>query len=291
LTYNSNGGVDTLNNQANQTTRYVYDVAGRLIGETFADGRVISLKYDPSGDRTVVTPPGRSDHVHTFNPVGELTSYSAPAVATGAPATQYTYNSDRQLSHVALPDGQSIDVGFDTAGRVSTLTLTGAQIQQTYDAATGNLTSDNASSGSNEAFAWDGALQTGTTWTGAVAGSSSRVYDNMFRVVSDAVDGSNVIAYSYDADGLLSQLGALTLGRDPQSGATTSGMLASLAEAWGYNAFGEMTSDTLTQNGTSAYGVQLVRDKLGRITQKTETVGGVSSVFIYGYDAAGDSPA
>jgi RHS repeat-associated protein len=59
------------------------------------------------------------------------------------------------------------------------------------------------------------------------------------------------------------------------------------AEAFQYNAFGESTRQTAQVNATNVFDVQITRDDLGRITQRIETVDGITRVFDYGYDAAG----
>ena len=40
-------------------------------------------------------------------------------------------------------------------------------------------------------------------------------------------------------------------------------------------------------SGSPFYAAQYTRDKLGRITQKVETIGGVTTTFDYDYDLAG----
>jgi RHS repeat-associated protein len=49
----------------------------------------------------------------------------------------------------------------------------------------------------------------------------------------------------------------------------------------------EVDSYTANVNATAVFTTSFVRDKLGRISQKTETVQGVTHVFDYSYDAAG----
>src|SRR5262249_10579562 len=54
-----------------------------------------------------------------------------------------------------------------------------------------------------------------------------------------------------------------------------------------YNSFREALATTATYSGTPLLSEQYVRDSLGRITQKIETVLDVSSMYEYDYDAAG----
>ena len=54
-----------------------------------------------------------------------------------------------------------------------------------------------------------------------------------------------------------------------------------------YNGFAEVDSYTANVNASAVFSNSFVRDKLGRISQKTETVQGVTHVFDYTYDTAG----
>jgi RHS repeat-associated protein len=130
-------------------------------------------------------------------------------------------------------------------------------------------------------------LLTQTTWTGAVAGTMTRSYDNDFRVTTLSVNGGNPITFQYDSDSLLTQAGTLTWSRNAQNGLLTGTALGTVTDTLGYNAFGELASYAASSSGTPLYTVQYTRDLLGRITQKTEAIGGVTSTFTYDYDAAG----
>lgn len=86
---------------------------------------------------------------------------------------------------------------------------------------------------------------------------------------------------------MLTQAGALALSRSAQNGMLTGSTLGSIADTWSYNGFAEPTSYSAAYNATPLYNVQYGRDKLGRITQKTETIGGATAVVSYTYDLAG----
>jgi len=63
--------------------------------------------------------------------------------------------------------------------------------------------------------------------------------------------------------------------------------LGNVSDGLSYNAFGEPTSYQVESNGSTPYSAQYERDKLGRITSKTETIGGVATTYRYAYDTAG----
>lgn len=116
------------------------------------------------------------------------------------------------------------------------------------------------------------------------------VYDNNFRVTSTTVNGANAASRGYDADGLLTSVGSLTLTRDPANGLLTATSVGSEAgevtESFGYNPYGEVTSYVATAGSNALLESHYTRDALGRITQKVETVGGTAATYDYGYDAA-----
>ncbi len=120
-----------------------------------------------------------------------------------------------------------------------------------------------------------------------MTGSVSRTYDSDFRIASESVNGANAITFGYDPDSLLTQAGALTLSRDPQTGLLTGTTLGSLTDTRSYSTFGELSSYRAAFGTTALLDVQYSRDSLGRITQKTETIGGVTKTFTYSYDPAG----
>ena len=120
-----------------------------------------------------------------------------------------------------------------------------------------------------------------------MTGTIHRTYDNNFRTTAQTINGANALSFAYDADGLLVQAGALTLQRNAQNGLLTGTTLGVVNDTRSYNSFGEPANYTATVSATPVLSTQFTRDKLGRITQKVETVGGVVHTYDYGYDLAG----
>ena len=111
-------------------------------------------------------------------------------------------------------------------------------------------------------------------------------FDSSFRLVSRAVN-SQALALGYDADSLLTSSGALTITRDPQNGRLTGTTLGAVTDAYSYDANGLLSSYVATFSGNPLYAESVQRDLLGRITQKTETIGTTTHVWGYAYDASG----
>jgi RHS repeat-associated protein len=286
LSYNSAGFLSSFTDPLGRAESYTYDAAGRVTQQTLRDGRVIAYAYDANGNLTSITPPGRPAHTFTFTPLDLAASYTAPNVG-GNSQTTYAYNLDRQLTTITRPDSQTISLGYDTAGRLSTLNVPGGQYSYAYSATTGKLTGITAPGGGTLAYTYDGSLRTRTTWAGTIAGNVSYTFDNFFRLSSQSVNGANTVNYTYDNDSLLTGAGNLTLTRNAQNGLLTGTTLGNVTDTIGYNGFAEATSYSASFNSTQLLNEQYTRDKLGRIAQQTETIGGVPTVYTYAYDQAG----
>jgi len=285
--YNSNGYLATITDPLGQLTSFAYDAAGRLTAQTLPDAQVIGYAYDANSNLTALTPPGQTAHNFAFTSVDLTSAYTPPSLGGGTTSTTYTYNLDRQMTSATRPDGQAVTIGYDSAGRQNALTTPRGTTSYAYSASTGNLATVNAPGGIGLSFSYDGVLRTGQTWTGPVAGSMSRVFDNNFRVTSTSVNGAQPIVFQYDQDSLLTQAGDMTLSRNAQNGLLVGSTLGSVADTIGYNGFAESLTYDAAYNGTSLYNVQRTRDKLGRITVITETIGGVTDTYGYSYDLAG----
>lgn len=121
---------------------------------------------------------------------------------------------------------------------------------------------------------------------GKVARGVDVGYDNFFRVKSLSVNGANPVSFGYDDDGLLVQAGDLTLARDSLNGRLTGTTLGNVSDSWTYNGFGEAQNYSASAGNVALYSVNFTRDNAGRITTKTETIGGVTSIYSYTYDPA-----
>jgi len=283
--YDSKMRMASATDALHRSTTFAYDDADRLTAETLPDGRVISFTYDAADNLTSVTPPGRPQHSFAFTAVDLQSSYTPPALPfTGA--TQYTYNKDRQLTLITRPDATTIAFGYDTAGRLATLTTPLGTESYSYDGATGKLTSAATPDGNSSAFTYDGSLLSTVAYKGTVAGTIGYSYDSSLREASESVNGS-AIAFTYDGDDLLAGAGPMTLTHDAQNGLLTGTTLDSVSDFFTYDAFGDPIGYTATFAGAPLFTESYVRDDAGRITQKTTNYAGVTTIDSYAYDAAG----
>ncbi|HEV8436362.1 MAG TPA: RHS repeat-associated core domain-containing protein [Thermoanaerobaculia bacterium] len=286
--YDARQRLKSIRDPLGRTVSYDYDDADRVTTETLPDGRQIQFSHDAAGNVTSISPPARPAHTFGFTPVNLLESYTAPTVANvTSTVTTYTYNRDRQLTLAARPDGTTVDWGYDSAGRLATITEPRGQHAFTYEATKGTLTGISAPDGNALQFTYDGGLLRSLSSTGAVASTIAFNYDNNLRVTSESVNGANSIAFGYDNDDLLTSAGVLTLRRDASNGLLTGTTLSNVVDTYGYNTFGEVTSYTLQLGGSTIFTLGYTRDDAGRIAAKTETANGQTATTSYGYDPAG----
>ena len=234
-----------------------------------------------------VTPPGRPEHQYTNDPLNMVLEYIPPDVGAGNNKSVYSYNADRQIMQMTRPDGVTIDFGYDNAGRLESITIPRGPTGFSYYPITGNLSTVTAPDEGTITYTYDGSLVKKVEWQGAVAGSIDRTYDNNFRLTSRKVNGANEIIFGYDNDGLLMSAGSLNFVRDLQNGLIQTSTLGHIIDSRNYSSFGEVDTYSASFQTNPIYNLQFVRDKTGRITQKTETIGGVASIYGYSYDAAG----
>jgi len=284
--YGSDGLVSIMTDAISQQTSYSRNARGDVLTETRPDSEVTAFGYNGEGMTTQVTPPDKPMHGMTFNSIGQLGAYDPPSL--GFPdVTAYQYNLDKQMELVTQPGPRLIAYEYDTAGRLDEITFPDGLISRTYSPTTGQLVEIDGPEGVTLGMNYDGSLLKSLTWSGDVTGTVAWTHDTDFRVINETVNGGFPAAFSYDDDSLLTAADGLTLVRDAESGRVSSATSGGVTETFSYNGFGEVESKTSSYNGAPLLELAYVRDDLGRITQKTETVGGVTTVSVFGYDEVG----
>jgi RHS repeat-associated protein len=264
-----------------RTVTFGYDLADRITSQTFPDGRVVGFRYDESGNVKKVLPPGAPPPEHEFfyTAVDLDQRYAPPGIGLFEHDTQYSYNLDRQLTGITRPDGQNVTFTYEsTGGRLATRAANGETVTFGYDPVGGELTSLDSTGDIDLTLGYAGSLLTSVMSEGDVRGTTGTTYDSLFRVngTTVSVPGSPAtypIAFGYDNDSLLTQAGALTLGRHPEHGMVSGTTLGSVSDERDYTTFGEIQTYTATVSGvdvfTRDYGTP---DPLGRIATLTETI-------------------
>jgi RHS repeat-associated protein len=294
--YNSSGWLQSVTDAENRTVQFERDLDGRVLFQTLPGGRVVGFTYDASGNVMSVTPPNKPTHAFDYNPVDRMSGYTPPVLASVPdPRTSYAYDLDRNVKMIRRPDGLETAYQRDGAGRLAYVNspagngVPAEAISFSYQPTTGQLASVAHSGGVSVEYGYDGALVTSEIVRGLAPApiTLSRGFDSDFRLATEDVGGFGV-TFGYDADSLLIQAGAESLTRDPQNGLLIGTSLGVVTDEWSYNTFGEPASYVARVNGSEVFRTEFTRrDKLGRVTQKIETVDGTTSTYDYGYDAAG----
>lgn len=285
--YDSLGRLRTLTDPLGHTLQYSYDDVGRLQQLTLADGQVASFKSDAEFHLISVAPPGRPAHRFFYSAVGQVTNYVPPIVNGLDESVHCAYDADRNLTQVALPDGQNVVFTLGPGGRIDHLVLgSGPTLTYTYAPNHGLPTTVVSTTGDNLQFGYQGSCTTNTTWSGTITGSVSRTLNADFLPASQSVNGAP-IAYTYDRDLLLTQAGNLSVSRDPATGLITGTSLGSVTDQRQFDGRGLLTNYVARVSGTSFWSVALAYDLIDRLTNKVETVGGTTRILRYAYDGAG----
>ncbi|QPJ63824.1 MAG: hypothetical protein G3M70_13970 [Candidatus Nitronauta litoralis] len=158
-----------------------------------------------------------------------------------------------------------------------------------------------------------------TTWSRGsfIVGTVSREYDNSFRItsrtVSDNATSTEVARFAYDDDDLLTstkydpdgiagngdefELGLIYDTVSEIANSTANGLLETtemydnasppvkkITDDYLYNGFGEMEEYSASYLASERFKTVFERDKLGRITKKTETLNGSTNSTQYEYE-------
>lgn len=300
--YDGRGRLETVTDTLGRVSSYKYDLADRESLLTLPGDRVVRFRYDANGNLEGLTPPGGEEHAFTYTDVDLNEVYTPPTVAGIAdPATRYSFNADRQLTDVLRPDGSQVRLRYNsTRGWLDSLSIARGRTTLTHDGPAGQLAAATSPDGVTSSYAWDGPVLIRERWSGAASGAVARTLNSAFAESTQTVvvgsDSSSVAGYTYDDDGLLTDVALAgvpvqTITRRDSDGLVTGTSVSAgggtVTSTHGYNAYGELASLSYSWPGGGAFSQVLGRDSLGRITQVTETVDGATHVHGYHYDLAG----
>jgi YD repeat-containing protein len=249
ITATAEGYVDVLTDAEDRDTDFDYDPMGRVSLQTLPGDLVVDFDYDPNGNLTGLTPPGKPLHSFDYNGVNLEERYIPPLPdpAIQNPDTAAIYNDAQQLEQIIRPGGDTITYGYDTGGRLRTITHSPSGDLFTYNyEPTGRLESIDAPTGVDLDFGYLGELLTSETWSGAVTGSVGRTYDVTGRIATQTVAGGETITFGYDDAGLLtsttSPSATFTINRSQTTGLIDETALGVVTDTWDFNDFGELRS-------------------------------------------------
>ncbi|MDD9970416.1 MAG: hypothetical protein OXR73_29530, partial [Myxococcales bacterium] len=113
------------------------DAWGRTVDQERPDGEHTTFDYDGEGNMTSVKPPGQEAHQLGYTPFDAIANYAAPpAQAGGASAVMTTdYTLAREPDLITDAEQRTIDNTYDPAtGRLTSSATAAASISRSYDA-------------------------------------------------------------------------------------------------------------------------------------------------------------
>jgi RHS repeat-associated protein len=279
FSYDSKGFLESFTNAENQTTRYAYDDLGRILGVARPDGSSINYSYDANGNLAVLTVPTAIDHEFTYNGVNLQSAYMTPVSGS----YRYLYDADRQLIRIELPSGNQIDAVYDKT-RLIQLNTPNTSIDYTYLCDTQLQSTSRAEE--KIVYDYDGILLTAATNSGALNQTITFEYDDDFQLIALFYAG-DMETYTYDADGLLAGTGTFSIARHAENGLPEQVFNETVSLSRTFNGYGEIQEERTRVGDKFIDAWQLTRNDSGRIIEKSETVAGVTSRFVYTYDPIG----
>ncbi|MFF0726046.1 DUF6531 domain-containing protein [Streptomyces sp. NPDC004134] len=133
-------------------TKRVYDTSGRLVKWLDGSGKGLTLGYANGTLDTVTDAVGRQHTLDVDAATGRLTSVTLADART----VDYRYEGE-QLASVTSVDGAVWRYGYDTGGRLASITDPGGTLvtQNTYDATTGRIATQVDAHGGEYTFSWE----------------------------------------------------------------------------------------------------------------------------------------
>jgi RHS repeat-associated protein len=193
------------------------------------------------------------------------------------------YDKDRRLKQINLPSGNQINNIYDKTRLVQIQTPEG-NIDLTYLCGTKLESITNGTD--TITYGYDGKLVTSETLIGTLNESLGYTYNNDFNLSGFTYSVKSHM-YLYDDDGLLTGVGGFTILRNAGNGRPEAVTGAALNLSRTFNGYGEVGAQDFTIAGSSLTSWSLNRDENGKIVSKTETIDGVTSDYVYTYDAMG----
>ncbi len=325
--YDNKRQVTSLTNQRGATNTYTYDQLSRLVGMRDALGRFSTLSYDATGNvletidrlgrrstatydelnRPITVSHQDAVTTYTYDGLGRTTriddsqsgsivwTYDGARVlseTTASGVVQYSYNGAGQVSSVTAADALPVSYGYDSAGRLQTISQGAETFTYGYDALS-RVTSLQRPNGVTTAYSYDDVnrLKRLTHSNGLNQSIEDYRYtyslDDQISSITSLLPGQVLPAANSasdaDAANRIHQFGPVTYSFDLEGQATTR------TDSHGTTTFhwdsrGQLRQVVLPGGQTVNYGY----DALGRLS--TRTLNGVTTNFLHdGGDVVLDS--
>lgn len=286
--YYDGGNIYQIKDPENVATVFEeYDTLGRIRQIVNSDG-LTRLDYDNNGNITVLTNASSKNHGFGFNGVNLGDTYTTPMSRNYA----YEYDSERRLKRVAYPSGKEIiydylDSATGSYSRLMHIQTPEGNIDLSYSC--GSKVESISKNGETVHWEYNGPFVTSETLSGTLNQSLSYGYENDgdFNLDTFTYAGASDI-FAYDGDGLLVGTGEYNIIRNAQNGLPETVTGGSVTKTRAFNGYAEVDGVELAVNGTTLCSLSVTgRNNNGKITGKTETIGGTTDTYTYEYSDSG----
>ena len=268
-----------------QSSFFESDAVGRATRVTMPDAASIAWTFDARGDMATLTPPGRPAHAFTHDAGGRVREYRPPGVSPGL-GWRMAYDDERRLTQVNVPGRAPIVLSYDAQGRPVKLQFDERTRAYTYDPATGQMRSVDASP-VGLAFTHDGGTMLTSTWAGPIVGTVGATYDSSQRLSAVTVNGQALAALAYDAEEALAGAGAVVLARGATSPKIDRVTAGAVDEVFTFDAFDDVSEVRVVVAADEVFALAVERDARARISRLDERSGGVTTRRAIVYDTRG----
>ena len=286
--YDARGYLNRITDPIGRITTFENDLSGKILKTILPDNRIILSSYDINSNLTNLNLPNSQDHQSIFNNFDILASYIAPQISGINSTTNYAYNLDRQPSSIQRPDNQVISYQYDGSFNRTKVIGTGTQFfNYNYDTKA-RLVSVLSSDNVRINYDYDGTIPIQKTYQFEnIVITTNTSYSNPGLLIeSESINGQN-LNRGYDADQLPTNHGDQSLVRSLTSGLVNTANIQNVTKSFQYNSFSELQSHSTIYASVNVFSENFSRDNIGRITQKTEVLNNVSTVYNYSYDLSG----
>ncbi|MFD1886780.1 RHS repeat-associated core domain-containing protein [Paenibacillus wenxiniae] len=258
-TYDEQGNRTSITNALNQTTHFTYDDKGNVLKATDPSGQSITMTYDSLGDLLTATGPDGSTITSTYDNRGRLLT----TTDTEGHQISYAYNEQGQLTSVTDPRGGQTLYGYADQHLSQITEPTGETVAIGYDAA-GRMTSETNAAGNTARIVYNDSDQLVATLD-ELKNKTSYTYDDQNHLASITDPKGNVTHYNYDANGELTGI-TDALGNKTSIAYDAEGQMTGVNDALGrtttftYDADGHLLSETNAKGESLRY----TYDALGR---------------------------
>lgn len=283
LAYDPDSGLATaITNALQERIGYLRDNLGRITRMDLPDTTQWGFEWDAENNLTALVEPNPAlRHVFAYSPQNRLQRYRSPLGLEEV----FEYNRDGEWVARQWPSGRRQEWNLNSRAQLESISTPEGDDRFSYSETTGRLVQETSRDGVVVDYQYDGHLLIRAGWSGLIGSVIAYQYNAGFQ--PSRLDYAGItLPLGYDQDGRLTNVAGIRLIRHSESGIMNRLQEGDFEVTFDYNPFGEI-SQVSVQAPAAVGSVLYTRDILGRITRKTETLGGTTTDWEYRYDTLG----